>query len=134
MQTVESKEHTDMITQENQLNGLFQDKNLGRIWPNYSQGKTNPLKEIWNFYKRFNPKSIATSSNNLLTRLRASSESMNSFSLRFAEHRLPHLWLWDLIQKFQITLVDLAATRFHQHLIVNLVLVDTCRIRKYRTS
>ena len=78
MQTVESKEHTDMITQENQLNGLFQDKNLGRIWPNYPQGKTNPLKENWNFYKRFNPKSIATSSSNLLTRPCASFKSTDS--------------------------------------------------------
>ena len=134
MQTEESKEHTDMITQENQWNEPFQDKNLERIWLSYPQDKTNSLKENWNFYKRFNPKSTTTSSSNLLTRQRTSSESTNSFSLGFAKHRLPRLWLWDPTQRFQITLVDLATTRFHQHLIVDLVPVDTCGFRRYKTS
>ena len=73
-----------MITQENQWNQQFQGKNLGRIWPNYPQDKTNPLIENWSFYKRFNPKSIVTSSSNLLTRQRASSESTDFLSFGFA--------------------------------------------------
>ena len=32
------KEHNNMIIQENQTS-----KNLGRIWRNYPQGKTDPL-------------------------------------------------------------------------------------------
>ena len=41
MQAAENKEHHDMMTQENQWNQQFQGKNLGRIWSNYPQGKTN---------------------------------------------------------------------------------------------
>ena len=40
------------MTQKNQWNQQFQVKNLGRIWPNYPQGKINPLIKNWNFYKR----------------------------------------------------------------------------------
>ena len=43
MQAVENKEYHDMMTQENQWNQYFQGKNVGMIWPNYPQGKTNPL-------------------------------------------------------------------------------------------
>ena len=32
-----------MMTQENQWNEPFQGKNLEMIWPNYPQGKPNPL-------------------------------------------------------------------------------------------
>ena len=35
-----------MITQENQLNKPSQDKNLGRIWPDYLQGKQIHKKEL----------------------------------------------------------------------------------------
>ena len=38
------------------------------------------------------------------------------------------------IKSFKSLLVDLAATRFHQHLIVDLVPINTCRVRRYRTS
>ena len=31
---------------------------------------------------------------------------------------------------FKLSLVDLEATRFHQHFIVDLISVDTCRVRK----
>ena len=48
-------------------------------------------KRIKVFTIRFNPKSIATSSSNLLTRPRAISECTDSFSLEFAEHKFPHL-------------------------------------------
>ena len=40
-----SKEHKDMITQKNQLNEPFQDKNLRKIWPNYPQGKKSTNRE-----------------------------------------------------------------------------------------
>ena len=42
------------------------------------------------FTIRFNPKSIAIFSSNLLTRPHASSESMDSFSLGFVAHKHPH--------------------------------------------
>ena len=51
------------------------------------------------------------------------------FSLRFAAHKLPRLWLWDPTQRFRSPVVDLiVVTRFHQHLIVDLVPVDICRV------
>ena len=53
------------------------------------------------------------------------------FSLRFATHKLPHLWLWDPTQRFKSPVFDLVATtRFHQHLIRVLVSVNTCRVRR----
>ena len=53
------------------------------------------------------------------------------FSLGFAEHKLPCIWLWDPTKRFRSPIVDLvAATRFHQHLIVDLVPLDTCRVRR----
>ena len=60
-------------------------------------------KRIEVFTKRFNPKSIATSIRNLLTRLRASSESTDSFSIMPLQHKHPHLWLWDSTQRFSNT-------------------------------
>ena len=82
---------------------IFKVKNLGKIWPNLFSRKTNPLIENWSFYKKFNPKYIATSSSNLLTRPRASSESIDFFSFGFALHKHPRLWLWDPTQKFSNT-------------------------------
>ena len=76
-------------------------------------------KRIEVFTIRFNPKSIATSCSNLLTRPYANSESTNSFSSWiYRQHKPPCLWLWDSTQRFQITFSnDLdAATMFYQTL------------------
>ena len=48
-------------------------------------------KRIEIFTTKFNPKSIAISTSNLLTRLRASFEFIDSFSLGFAPHKNPRL-------------------------------------------
>ena len=52
------------------------------------------------------------------------------------QHKLPYLWLWDPIQRFQITISnDLdATTMFYQCLIVVLAPVVSCVIRRYKTS
>ena len=52
------------------------------------------------------------------------------------QHKPPCLWLWDIIQRFQITISnDLdAITMFYQCLIVVLALVDSCVVRRYKTS
>ena len=42
------------------------------------------------FTIKFNPKSIAIFSSNLLTRPHVSSESMDTFSLGFVAHKHPH--------------------------------------------
>ena len=59
-----------------------------------------------------------------------------SLSLDLQQHKHPYLWLWDLTQKFQITISnDLdAATMFYQCLIINLAPVDSCIVRRYKTS
>ena len=45
-------------------------------------------------------------------------------------------WLWDPTQKFQITSNNdlVAATRFYHRLIVDLAPIDSCVVRKYKTS
>ena len=48
-------------------------------------------KRIEVFIIRFNPKSIATSSSNLLIQLCANFEFTDSFFLGFAPHQHPHL-------------------------------------------
>ena len=57
-------------------------------------------------------------------------------SLDLQQHKQPCLWLWDSTQRFQITISnDLdAATIFYLHLIVDLALVDSCIVRRYKTS
>ena len=52
------------------------------------------------------------------------------------QHKHPCLWLWDPTQRFQITISnDLdVATMFYQRLIVNLAVVDSCVVRRYKTS
>ena len=83
------------------------------IWSSYSQGKTNPLIENWSFYKIFYPKSIATSSSNLLTWPHASSESTD-FSLLDLQHTSSHAYDFEIpLKDFRSPLVDLVATRFH---------------------
>ena len=75
--------------------------------------KKNPLIEKWSFYKRFNPKSIATSSSNLLTRSHASSKSTDS-SLLDLQHTSSHAYDFEIpLKDFRSPLVDLVATRFH---------------------
>ena len=52
------------------------------------------------------------------------------------QHKLPCLWLWDSTQRFQITNSNdlVTATRFYHCLIVDLALVDSCIVRRYKTS
>ena len=53
------------------------------------------------------------------------------FSLEFAAHKLPCLCFDISLKGFRSLDVDLAtATRFHQHLIIDLVPIDTCGIRR----
>ena len=100
------------------------------------------LKQI--YYKRieiftiiFNHKSIATSCSNLLTRSCANSKFTDSFfhsiynniSTYTCDFEIPH-------KGFKSSsVVDLVvATRFYHHLIVVLALVDSCVVRRYKTS
>ena len=57
-------------------------------------------------------------------------------SLDLHQHKHSCLWLWDPTQRFQITISnDLdVATMFYQRLIVNLAVVDSCVVRRYKTS
>ena len=52
------------------------------------------------------------------------------------QHKPPCLWPWDLTQRFQITFSNNldAATMSYQSLIVVLSLVDSCVVRRYKTS
>ena len=52
------------------------------------------------------------------------------------QHKHPWLWLWDPTQRFQITISnDLdATTMFYQRLIVDLALVNSCVVKRYKTS
>ena len=89
------------------------------------------------FLQKIIPKFNATFSSNLLTRSRANSESTDSFSS----------WIYSntscLACDFEISLKDFrspslvdlnAATMFYQCLIVVLALVDSCVVRRYKTS
>ena len=95
-------------------------------------------KRIEVFTIKFNPKSIATSNSNLLIWPRARFESMDSFSSQIYTNisKHPWLWLWDSTQRFQITISnDLdATTMFYQCLIIDLTLVNSCIVRRYKTS
>ena len=56
-------------------------------------------------------------------------------SLLDLQHISTHAYDFEIPSKgFRSLLVDLAVTRFHQHLIEDLVLVDTCKVRMYKTS
>ena len=78
-------------------------------------------KRIEVFIIKFNPKSIATFSSNLLSQPRASFESTDSFfSFDLHLRKPPCLWLWVPTQRFQITFnndID-TATMFYQQMIV----------------
>ena len=94
-------------------------------------------KRIEIFTIRFNLKSIATSSSNLLTRPRVNSEFTNSSLLGFIATKAPtlvtlksHSKVSDHLQ----LLIFVAATRFYQYLIVDLAPVDACVVRRYSTS
>ena len=52
------------------------------------------------------------------------------------QHKHHCLWLWDPTQMFQINGSNdlVAATRFYHHLIVDLALVDSCVVKRYKTS
>ena len=52
------------------------------------------------------------------------------------QHKLTYLWLWDLTQRFQITISnDLdAATMFYQCLIVVLTPINSCVVKRYKIS
>ena len=58
------------------------------------------------------------------------------FSLDLQQHKQPCLWLWDSTQRFQIIINnDLdAATIFYLRLIVDLAPIDSCIVRRYKTS
>ena len=58
------------------------------------------------------------------------------FSLDLQQHKHLCLWLWDFTQKFQITISNdlLVETMFCQRLIVDLTPVNSCVIRRYKTS
>ena len=75
------------------------------------------------------------SSSNLLTRPCVNFKSTNS-SLLDLQHTSSHAYDLEIpLKGFRSPLVDLAtATRFHQHLIVDLVSVDTCRVKRHKTS
>ena len=49
-----NKENSNMITQENQWNQPFQDKNLGRVYPSYLQGKQIHYDRMED-YNKFKP-------------------------------------------------------------------------------
>ena len=94
-------------------------------------------KRIEVFTIKFNPKSIAISSSNLLTRPRASSESTDSFSSWIYCNTSIHACDFEIpLKGFRSpSLVDLCSNnRFYQCLIVNLALIDTCVVRRYSTS
>ena len=55
-------------------------------------------------------------------------------SLLDLQHTSTYAFDFEIPSKgFRSLLVDLAVTRFHQHLIVDLVPVDTCKVRMYKT-
>ena len=72
-----------------------------------------------------------------MTRPRASSKIHGLIIfLDLHQHKHPCLWLWDSTQRFQITISNDfdAATMFYQRLIVDLASVDSCVVRRYKTS
>ena len=91
-------------------------------------------KRIEVFTIRFNPKSIATSSSNLLTRPCANSKSTDSFSSWIYSNTLVTLRLHSKVSDHFQLLIFVAATRFYQCLIVDLTPVDACVVRMYNTS
>ena len=56
------------------------------------------------------------------------------FYLGFAKHKLPICDFEIPLKGFKtLSIVDLyAATCFHQFLIVDLILIDTCRVKRYK--
>ena len=93
-------------------------------------------KRIKVFTIRFNPKSITTSSSNLLTRLRVSFESTDSFSSWICNTQA--LMLVTLRSHSKVSdqlqlLIFVATTRFYHCLIVDLALVDAYVVRRYKT-
>ena len=94
-------------------------------------------KRIKVFTIRFNPKSITTSGSNLLTRLRVSFESTDSFSSWICSTQV--LMLVTLRSHSKVSdqlqlLIFVVATRFYHCLIVDLVSVNACVVRRYKTS
>ena len=115
----------------------FKVKTWGRFDLPILNVKQIHYKRIEVFTIRFNPKSIATPSSNLLTRPHASSESTDSFSLWIYYNTSTHACDFEISLKgFRLpSVVDLvAATRFYHHLIVDFTPVDTCVVRRYKTS
>ena len=103
-----------------------------KIW-----GGFDHYKRIKVFTIKFNAKSIANSNNNLLTRPRASSRSINSSLLGLTVTQAPTLVTLRSHSKVSDHLqlsIFVAATRFYQCLIVDLVSVDACLVRRYNTS
>ena len=75
----------------------------------------------WSFYERFNPNDFEH-------------ESTDS-SLLDLQHTSSHAYDFEIpLKGFRSPLVDLATTKFHQHLIVDLAPVDACRVRRHKTS
>ena len=101
------------MTQETNETNCLKVKTEGRFDLTIIKVKQVHYKRIEIFTIKFNPKSIATSSSNLLTRPRASSESTN-YSLLDLQHTSSHAYDFEILLKgFKSPLVDLAATRFH---------------------
>ena len=89
------------------------------------------------FTIKFNPKSIATSSSNLLTRPHANFISTNSFSSWTYCNTSTHTFDFEIPLKvsnhLQLLIFE-ETTKFYQYLIVDLFLVDACVVRRYNTS
>ena len=105
----------------------FKVKTLGRFNLTILKVNKSTNREL-KFYKRFNPKSIAISSSNLLTQPRTSSDTTNS-SLLDLQHTSSHAYDFEtLLKGFRSSVVDLVvATRFHQYLIIDL---ETCGVKR----
>ena len=94
-------------------------------------------KRIEVFTIRFNPKSIAISCSNLLTRPRASSESRDSFSSWIYSNTSRHACDFEILLKgfksplVMILMQQLCSTKC---LIVVFAPVDSCIVRRYKTS
>ena len=70
-----------------------------------------------------------------LTNTTTCNSDSTDFSLLDLLNTSSHAYDFEIpLKGFRSPLIDLAATKFHQHLIVNLVSVDTCRVRRHKTS
>ena len=126
-----------MMTQKTNETNSFKVKTYGGFDLTFLKVKQIHYKRIEIFTIRFNPKSIATSSSNLLTRSHASSKSMDSlFSWIYCITSTPTCDFEIPLKGFKSpSVVDLiATTMFYHGLIEDLAPVDSCIVRRYKTS